>query len=84
MNQDNTRHIRLKINVNEAEESLIRRTCAKAGKTVSALGRELLLKASAPAHRRPRNCWREGPRSGPVKAPMFPSRRVGAVRPMRL
>jgi hypothetical protein len=81
--KDKTRIKPLKIYVNDAEEESIRRACTALGRTVSNLGRQLLLQASAPAHRRPRNRNIEGPKQGPVVA-RFPAQRVGAIRPMRL
>ena len=73
----------LKIYVNDDEEATIRRTCTALGRTVSNFGRQLLLQASAPAHRKPRAWRNEGPKQGPV-VPRFPARRAGAKRPMRL
>jgi hypothetical protein len=81
--KDKTRIKPLKIYVNDAEEATIRRACNVLGRTVSNLGRQLLLQASAPAHRRPRSNRNEGPKQGPVVA-RFPAQRAGALRPMRL
>jgi hypothetical protein len=82
--KDNTRHIVMKIRLNEEEAPAIRRACAKVGKTFSAFTRELLLQtASAPAHRKPRAVHREGANRGPVEM-RFPAHRAGACRPMRL
>jgi hypothetical protein len=84
MKKDDTRYITLKISVNEQEQLQIRRSCTALGKTVSATGRELLLKLSAPAHRRPRHPNREWPKFGPVAQPRFPGRRGCAPVPLRL
>lgn len=82
--KDHTRHIVMKVRVNEEEAPAIRRACARVGKTFSAFTRELLLQtASAPAHRMPRSSNREGPKRGPVSM-RFPAHRAGACRPMRL
>ena len=81
MKTDNTRYIVLKINVNPDENEAIRRNCA--GKSISATGRDLLLKLQPPAHRSRRLPRREGPRLGPM-ADMFPGRRGGAPVPLRL
>lgn len=84
MKIDNTRYIVLKINVNEAEAQAIRRSCTELRKSVSAAGRDLLLRLQPQAHRiRPRT-RREGPRLGPSLADMFPGRRGGAPVPLRL
>jgi hypothetical protein len=84
LKQDNTRYIVLKTIVNEQENETIRRNCAANGKTVSAAARELLLQASAPAHRIRRSGRREGPRVGPALNEIFPARRGGAPVPLRL
>jgi hypothetical protein len=81
--KDKTRIKPLKIYVNDAEELAIRRACTSLGRTVSNLGRQLLMQVSTPAHRRPRHRGGEGTKQGPV-ANRFPAQRVGAVRPMRL
>ncbi|MEW6022830.1 MAG: hypothetical protein AB1807_11890 [Pseudomonadota bacterium] len=81
--KDNTRHIVMKVRVNEEEAPVIRRACAQVGKTFSAFTRELLLSAATPAHRMPRSNKPEGPKRGPVVR-RFPSQRAGACRPMRL
>lgn len=82
MSIDKTRHILLKVYVNTDEDSAIRRNCA--GRSVSATGRELLLKLQPPAHRIRRRPPREGPKLGLVTMDMFPSRRGGAPVPLRL
>jgi hypothetical protein len=84
MKQDSTRYIVLKINVNEAENEAIRKSCADMRKSVSAAGRDLLLRLQPPAHRIRRGPRREGPRLGPSFADMFPARRGGAPVPLRL
>lgn len=81
MKQDQTRYIVLKINVNEAENDAIRKSCAELRKSISAAGRDLLLRLQPQAHRIRRGPRREGPRSGPS---FFPARRGGAPVPMRL
>lgn len=83
MKADKPRHIVMKIRVNEDEAPAIRSTCAKVGKTFSAFARELLLQASAPAHRMPRSHRREGAKCGPTVM-RFPAHRAGARLPMRL
>lgn len=84
MKTDNTRHIVLKINVNEAENEAIRKTCAALSRSVSATGRELLLHLQPTAHRIRRRPPREGPRLGPIYGDLFPGRRGGAPVPLRL
>ncbi|MFK3738979.1 hypothetical protein [Massilia sp. TN1-12] len=82
--KDRTRNIVMKIRLNEEEAPVIRKACAKVGKTFSAFTRELLLQsAAAPAHRMPRGPQREGAKRGPVSM-RFPMHRAGACRPMRL
>lgn len=82
--KDTTRYIVLKINVNENEHALIRKKCAAIRRSVSATGRELLLHLQPTAHRIRRRPPREGPRSGPSFADLFPGRRVSAPVPLRL
>jgi hypothetical protein len=83
MHHDKSRYIVMKVCVNEEEAPVIRRACAKVGKTFSAFTRELLLQASAPAHRMPRRNRTEWPRHG-QSALRFPGSRAGGCRPMRL
>ena len=87
MKQDKSRHIVMKVLVNEEEEMTVRRGCAKAGKTFSAFTRELLLKTfspgTQPAHRMPRRNKSEWPAHGQPRV-RFPAQRAGARVPMRL
>lgn len=84
MKNDTTRYIVLKINVSESENDAIRKSCALMRKSISAAGRDLLLRLQPPAHRIRRTPRREGPRQGPSFSEMFPARRGGAPIPLRL
>lgn len=84
MKQDTTRYICRKIYFSEAEDKAVTAKCAAAGKSVSAMGRELFRQMQSPAHRTPGRRRREGPRLGPALAEIFKGRRGGALVPMRL
>lgn len=84
MKQDTTRYICQKIYFNEAEHQAALAKCAAAGKSISAMGRELFRQMQSPVHRKPLRRRREGPRLGPAIAEIFKGRRGGALVPMRL
>lgn len=90
MKKDTTRHIVLKINVNEQENEVIRQSCAAHRKSVSAAGRDLLLcmHSLAPlqpqANRSGPRQRREGTRLGPSMTDVFPGRRGNGRTRLRL